>query len=194
LPHLEDKDTQEKLENQRKFRRSVRESRMTRDLNDQAQGLVNSIRVIFQTIYAIQRRLRRGNICRYNLSATGRLCKCGILSKVIDYFISIPRANSTGDIREVVPLIINEQFLRSCVDPPVPAYAYVYNEGKPTNNFIHPHTIIALEICEEPNERLTRLEVLAIVAVTVTRLSDNLPKRCKTVPIMVISAFGKMKA
>jgi hypothetical protein len=139
--------------------------------------------------------LRRGNTCRCNLPPTGRLGKCGILSELIDYFILISRANSTADIREVFPFIINEQFLRSCVDPPVPAYAYVYNEGKPTGNFIHSHTIIALEICEEPDERLTRLEALAIVAVTITRLEgDKLPKRCKTVPVMVISTFGRMKA
>ena len=39
------------------------------------------------------------------------------------------------------------------------------------------------------------MEVLAIVAVTITRLEGgNLHKRCKTVPVMVISTFGRMKA
>jgi hypothetical protein len=39
------------------------------------------------------------------------------------------------------------------------------------------------------------LEVLAILAVTITRLDSNeLPSATKTVPVMVISSFGKMKA
>ena len=50
LPHLEDKDTQEKLENQRKYRRSIKENRRGYDLNAQAQGLGNGIRMMFQTI------------------------------------------------------------------------------------------------------------------------------------------------
>ncbi|KAJ5123918.1 uncharacterized protein N7515_007743 [Penicillium bovifimosum] len=170
LPHLEDKDTLKTLEDQRKYRRSIKENPMAHDIGSQTQGLVNIIRVMFQVILRDTTQIASGKYLSLQ-SATG------------------------WQIREVVPFIINEQFLRSCVDPPVPAYAYVYNDGKPTGKFIHSHTIIALEICEEPGERLTRLEALAIIAVTITRLEgDNLPKRCKTVPVMVISTFGRMKA
>jgi hypothetical protein len=50
LPHLEDKDTQKTLEDQRKYRRSIKENPMAHDLDDQTQSLGNIIRVMFQTI------------------------------------------------------------------------------------------------------------------------------------------------
>jgi hypothetical protein len=74
-------------------------------------------------------------------------------------------------------------------------YAYTYNEGKLSDTPKHPHIMIGLQICQLPDERLTHLEVYAILAVTVTSLENNEPPRAtETVPVMVISSFGNMKA
>jgi hypothetical protein len=55
--------------------------------------------------------------------------------------------------------------------------------------------MIGLAMCQLPDERLTRLEVLAILAVTITRLERNkLPLATKIVPFMIISLFCRMKA
>ncbi|KAJ5576465.1 hypothetical protein N7535_003391 [Penicillium sp. DV-2018c] len=170
LPHLEDKDTRQNIELMRKYRRSIKERPILHNLNRQALGLGNNFRAMFQAILRDTTQIASGK------------------------YLSL-RSTTNWQPREVVPLIIHEEFLRSYFHLPVPAYAYVYNEGKPTNNFIHSHTIIGLEIHEEPDERLTLVEALAIVAVAITRLEfDNLPKQCKTVPVMVISTFGRMKA
>ncbi|CAG7996319.1 unnamed protein product [Penicillium nalgiovense] len=74
-----------------------------------------------------------------------------------------------------------------------PAAAFVpkellYPAGTP------PHTLIHILIEQEPNETLTRAEVMILTATMVTRLEGEDCLKSDTIPVMAITIFGQMKA
>ncbi|KAJ5782310.1 hypothetical protein N7457_004084 [Penicillium paradoxum] len=95
---------------------------------------------------------------------------------------------------EVVPSVVAERFypaiwgsIRSSPAAVFVPKSLLYPLGAP------PHIMISILIAEEPSEELLRLEVMALAAVMITRLEGEESSEYNTIPVMVITFFGRMK-
>ncbi|KAJ5143870.1 uncharacterized protein N7515_002657 [Penicillium bovifimosum] len=121
-----------------------------------------------------------------------------IISTMFDYISRNTKKTVYGShpsLRDPFPEAIRTEFADFFPDPYALERAYAYNEGSLGGKVKRSHTLIVLAVSQPPDDRLSTLEVLAIILVTITRLnSDELPSVTKTVPVMVISSFQNMKA
>ncbi|KAJ5543421.1 hypothetical protein N7535_005848 [Penicillium sp. DV-2018c] len=169
LPYFGDDDTKARLERYERWRKLFRENRMA-NVKGQAGQLACVIGAMFWNVPRNTKPTPYGSYPSLQLTTNW-----------------LPR--------EPFPEVIRTEFAGVFPDPYALESAYVYNEGSLGDKFERSHTLIVLAISQPPDDRLSTLEVLAIILVTITRLnSDELPSATKTVPVMVISSFRNMKA